>query len=1139
MSTPNPQLRGVQVRGTRMRSANVEHDAKASLHGYILTGRGLEMTRRVLDSHQDTTATRAFAVTGPYGSGKSSVALMLTALLCRTDEPHEQAITLLSARDAALADRAAHLTKTSPILRAAATARKEPVTATVSRALRLASLSDEQMRKALEQGQGELTSREILELVTAVTDRRPMLLIIDEFGKNLEYFTQDPQGGDVFLLQELAELAAGTRTRHPLTLITFQHAPYGDYLAATDSLHRREWSKVQGRFIDVSFTEDPADVAALVRGTIEQHLTRPAKAALAAYATAAHSQWEYLGLSSILASDESLWTDTYPLHPAVLAGLPQLCATLGQHDRTLAGFLTGDEEHTLARFLQQHPTRSAPATLGTLRLDTVYDYFDATVAARSGRFASRWLEVTSRVESARELSDLDQDDIALIKTVGLLNIIGSGGALRASAGVLALALADPQDVTVAHHESVHARCERLVERSFLTYRRHDDEYRVWAGTDIDIDARVGELVAQLSAAEICSYMSTEYLPPAVVAGRHSQEHGTLRHFQPVVHSSGTALPPPTPGTSPDGMLVYHLEDAVPTPNAIPDPPSVPLLIGSSSDAATVRAAANEALALGELVLATDLDPVARAEVRDRLGSAKTALASAFTAAFDPAGGHATWVLLEPGSDTEQPMGSAPSMSALVSAACDIAYHQSPRIRSEMLGRHQLTSQGAKARREVLDALIANTSFEQAGLSGHGPEVAIYRGVIAHLQLHGPLSRGGKSHGWTEPSAGSPGNAAPAFRHLRHLIDQSEEPVNVADLATAMAAPPFGIKAGLFPLLLTAVIGNDPDIAIFEEGTFQSLLSPELSERMIKGPIRFHLRHIPTGQGQGAQLIDALTEVLGIAGLKVRARTRNPGMVLIAAAVLGQYRNLSPYAQRTTHISAAAIALRTALAQGRDPGQLVLHDLPTAVGADPILATDPASPRLAQEIALAIRAALVELTSADQQLTERIVRDLGECLNRPQTDPSDVRDGLAQLGHGITSLPTEPTLRSMVHHVRQDGLDDDEWFAQAGMIITGQPPTQWRQEHLDNFTPQARNLTRAMQRLHALHVEDHHNAQSRRLTLTGSDGTEEHLVLRGGEEDPDVDALLDTWLAQARADLGPQAELRLLGALAARTLTPTP
>lgn len=72
----------VEVRQRFLRSANVERDDVGdSITGYVPTTRAFDVIGRVARSMSDSTAGRAISITGPYGSGKSSLALFLEALL--------------------------------------------------------------------------------------------------------------------------------------------------------------------------------------------------------------------------------------------------------------------------------------------------------------------------------------------------------------------------------------------------------------------------------------------------------------------------------------------------------------------------------------------------------------------------------------------------------------------------------------------------------------------------------------------------------------------------------------------------------------------------------------------------------------------------------------------------------------------------------------------------------------------------------------------------------------------------------------------------------------------------------------------------------------------------------------------------
>jgi ABC-type molybdenum transport system ATPase subunit/photorepair protein PhrA len=1140
-------LPGIDVASRRLRSANVEHDVTAAaLDGYVVTRRGLDLLRRIADTLDNPDTTRAWAVTGPYGAGKSSFAVMLTALMCnssaasRSSRPRkgesarDTALAAVRSRDPGLADLFERRAASQPMLRAAVTARREPVTVTVRRALAVAAGQDRQLSEDLQALRSvSETDRSVLELIRRTAQRQPLLIIIDEFGKNLEYFADNYNDGDLFFLQELAEIASGRRAA-PVHLLTFQHAPFSEYTAGTTSLQRREWRKIQGRFHDVSYTDDSSDVAALTNGALARSLDENAERALGQYAGTVTAQWCELGLDSLLPGTDDLFASTYPLHPVAIGSLPELCATLGQHDRTLTGFLTADEPHTLRRFLQGARGSTSAAVLATAKLDMVYDYFANSVGSSAAASGSRWIEIEARVESSLHLDDIDDTDRSLLKTVGLLNLVSSGGALRASAPVLAFALNDPQEDSAAAHASLVRRIKRLEERGYLTYRRHSDEYRLWAGTDIDISARVATLREQLSAADAADLLTRSYLPTAIVAGRHSQATGILRYFQPVVVDPAAApVIHDEPATRPDGLILMSLGG---------DPPleqlySGPLLIGTTPDVARLGKAATEALALDELLEAPDLDVVARAEIRERLVAARAELTSVMAHSFDPSRDDVSWRLRVDSIGVDTHIGCQPSMSALVSTACDIAYPRSPKIRSEMLGRHQLTSQGAKARRELLTALLEHPTESCAGLTGHGPEVAMYRGVVEYLGLHGPVGTTGQKaqYGWKKPEGTD--NGASSYGALIDQIRSQPDGIDVASIESKLSSPPYGVKAGVFPVLLTAVLATDPDIAIFEDGTFQTSLQPELLERIVKGPDRIVLKHSPIGTGQTAELLRALEKAFNIPPRRGTGG-RNGGLVRVAATLLRDVAAMSEYARRTRRLSEQAAGVRASLLAARDPARLVFHDLPVALGRSPVSPESPVNRNAATRLATLLSETMEELRGLDAALTSAIVDRLGAALVPRALGIPAIRRSLRLQAGAIAIAPADPLARALLQHARQDLLDDTDWIAQAAMILESQPPAQWRDENLDRFASVAHRTVRAIGRLYALNLDaPGSDSRVQRLTLTAADGNEEHFVFDGAPDEA-AEAILDQALDAARRAFGADAEHRILAALAARALRPT-
>ena len=67
----------------------------------------------------------------------------------------------------------------------------------------------------------------------------------------------NPDQGDIFVLQELAESA--TRSKSPFLFITVLHQAVDRYAEHMSPGRRAEWGETQGRFEDVAFKSAPDD----------------------------------------------------------------------------------------------------------------------------------------------------------------------------------------------------------------------------------------------------------------------------------------------------------------------------------------------------------------------------------------------------------------------------------------------------------------------------------------------------------------------------------------------------------------------------------------------------------------------------------------------------------------------------------------------------------------------------------------------------------------------------------------------------------------------------------------------------------------------------------------------------------------
>lgn len=1119
------------------RSANLERDVSHAepLDGYIVTARTAEVVER-LAAAANGRAGGAWSLTGPYGSGKSSLALLLAAAFGPSGTLAETASSLIEAASPAAAEslrkaRRRHGTEDKGFHLGLATALREPLSHTILRVLRAAVLARygkippatrfpaaRALRGALADAASDDPRRTgpspaaLLEVARCLAEDAPLLLVIDEFGKNLEAIG-DGGPADPYLLQQLAE--AGQGAGLPIFILTLQHLSFEDYLAGADDAQRREWAKVQGRFEDVSFTESASSTRALI-GTVFEVGDDRLRERINKWAATCARQMRPLGVPDL--ADPGTLAACYPLHPLSALALPELCSRYGQHERTLFSFLAGARPSGVPAFLADAvlPSRGPLPSLG---LERVYDYFAADGSLAGGR-SGRWAEIVSRIRDAHGLTE---EQSRLVKSVALLNLISTTGTIRASRP--ALNLVSPQSDRVL---------PELEQAGLVTYREFADEYRVWQGTDVDIRRLLEAARNRTQERSLLDILTDIDQPRPVVAARHSAENDILRVFARRYVDGATAVEPPGPFSPYDGeaLLVIGADGALPSLSQS-GPASKPVVAAIPQDVTVVDAAAREAaavtLALDDPAAAGDW--VARRELGERLAEARNALEHALTEAFRP--NACQWRLLPRGEEPVRQLVPGRGSAAL-SEAADIAYPATPLVQNEMLNRISLTSQGAKARRMLLAAMIENGEQPDLGFTGFGPEMAMYRAFLKRTKLHGRDQRN-QTMVFRNPEDES---LAPAWEILEGEFKRAKtRRVNLNDVFAACQSPPVGMKAEVTSVFVTAgLIAFREEVAIYEHGTFKPSLTTEVSERMVRNPGHFDIKHFANTTGARRQVVDALADRLGIQPGFRKHRVAN--VLSVVGHLVARVNQLENYVLRTGALSKSTRKLREALLSAVEPDELLFETLPKAFGYRPV-PTDTKTYKRARAYALQVGKALDELASR----FARLLADLRDLLLETCAEPT--RLAISGQAASLQDKVLDPEVRAFILTLAGDGAGSDEdWAKTVATVVAGKAPAEWTDDDERRFRILLPERAAAFHRLLALHAE--HKAEGGgpfapvRITVTRPDGNEQvRLVGVDQETRGALDRELDVFLERLARKIGsPNRTHHSLLALLGERLFPT-
>ena len=573
----------------------------------------------------------------------------------------------------------------------------------------------------------------------------------------------------------------------------------------------------------------------------------------------------------------------------------------------------------------------------------------------------------------------------------------------------------------------------------------------------------------------------------------------------------------TPSRSADGLVLLSLEPDDWQPELDPESTfETPVILGISPSVATLNSVAREhaahALALESAIERADW--VAERELRERLAGTAIELDQSMHSAFSPAEAQTRWLRLPEGS----PLGGRHSLSAILSDLCDEVYNECPPIHNEMLARAALSSQGAKARYELLGAMTDAATEPSLGLEGYGPERAMYEAALRQPGIHRVRSA---TLGFGSPRRGTGYTAV--WGAINRLLDRSaSEPLTIEQLNAHLAAAPIGLKDGPIPVLvLAALLARADEVGLYEDGTFVGYLGPDVVDRLARNPDRFSVRNYAL-RGPRANV------VAGLAGLlQVEPRERHDQRVStvigVVSPVLRAVRKLPPYSLRTRSLSATAIEVRSALLSAREPDQLLFVALPAALGLEPISSDTETQPDVVEAYAVALQAAVRELEDAYSALLDTVEASLAQHFGAP---PDSVRDDLRVRAERLSDQVIDPGLRAIANALASRDAGREAWLEQLGMVIARTAPSSWTDDDRASALQALTHHGPAFRRVESLHFTQTQIAggpfDAVRVAVTLPDGTDHATVVWADQHAQDeLAALVNEALALSTARLGKQ------------------
>lgn len=872
------------------------------------------------------TGIKSHVIIGAYGTGKSS---------------------FLVAAEQTLSGKAKHFKNVSPLTK------QLPDYEFVNIVGEYASLS-ETVAKLFALKGSKYTSSDIIVAIKKQYKQlekkgKGLAIIIDEFGKFLEFAIKNKPEAELYFIQQLAEFINDSTS--DTLLITTLHQDFNSYANDLNKSQQQEWDKVRGRLKDIVFNEPVEQLLYLASERISQKFSKSQKPSK-----------DFDKLFNAIKSSKSFPLKDYLEKDTAKKLLP--FDILSASILTLGLQRYGQNERSLFTFIESNDylgLEHVAGTEGYFSIVSVYDYllnnFYSTInSSRHNKLYSQWGSIKKSLE--RMEGGLKEEYIndagAILKTIGLLNMFASASGrldLNFIATYAKLAMG------IKNAEAIIAELERY---KIIRYTAYNFRYTMQEGTDLDIDLAIdeaGRLIEKYT--NIVAPLNLYFDFPFVSAKSVFYRKGTPRIFQFKLSEEPIDT---IPEDEVDGFINLVFADESNSSRKIQQ------FSASNTDAILYCCYQNTADIKHTLL---DIQKVKKVIANNATDRAAIKYLKEIEAHHIRLLNH--YVLDGLYSDNgkviwyyrgqRQRISSRHSLNHLLSVICDEVYHAVPTLKSELINKTNVSSQVSGARKNLLERLMERSFEAELGFTHDEfpPEKSIYLSLLRSTGFHREEEGIWGLHQPNDETFTALWNAGTQF-----LDSCKNKERSLQEFVDIISAKPFKLKQGMISFWLPLfLITRSEEYALYDETSYIPEFTKADLEIILRRPGLFRIKSFNV-LGVRLQLFNRYRVLL------TQAEHTTPGNKVFIQTIkpfLSFYRELPDYAKKTKRLDKRSLAIRNVIANAKDPEKTFFEDFPTAVGLS--IEELQEKPALAEDFIKRIQKGIKEIQTAYDRLVSRI------------------------------------------------------------------------------------------------------------------------------------------------------------------------
>jgi len=756
---------------------------------------------------------------------------------------------------------------------------------------------------------GSVGSKNIIEALDIYYSKlnSGLIILVDEFGKFLEYAAQNNPEEELYFIQELAEYV-NDKKKNILFLSTL-HQDFNQYAYELTRAQKNEWDKVKGRLKEITFNEPVEQLLFLAANRVD-------KLGIKENNDNFGSLFKVIKESGLFPLrdyfNEEIGKKLYPLDVLSASVLTLSLQKYGQNERSLFSFLDSNDPYNLFDYdNEKNPT---------FNVACVYDYlihnYNSFLTTKYNPHFSQWANIKMAIEKTEGwLESNPYKAVKIVKSVGLLNLFGNSSGKLDETFIINYA-----KLSLGVNDA-HNIIKELVRLKILKYVNYSNRFVLAQGTDLDIEKALEETSLLVEKPKnIVNYLGDYFNSKYIAAKSVYYTKGTPRFFE---FKLVDKLTYEIPTGEVDGFIYLVFSNNIKKNEVVEFSQNCQeaVLIAYYNNFEQIQNTIYEVLKIQKIKADYLDDKIALNELNELEEFNKKYLNKLINEDLYSNKNNIEWYykgkLLN--------ISSSKALNKELSRICnEDVYTGTPIFRNEMVNKTKISSPISTAKKNLLRNIIDNWQLKDLGFdSDHfPPEKTIYLSLLKENGIH-KIENG--SFTLNRPTDNS-------FDKLWELGEKFLESSkysrrNLQDFVEQLLLKPFKLKQGFIDFWLPIFLFiKRNDFALFNNHIYVPELTFDNLELVSKNAKDYEIKAFDV-EGIKLKMFNQYRQMLEQTEKDI---ITNQSFVETIKPFLKFYRDIPDFSKKTIRLGKNALKLREAISNSKDPEKTFFEDFPSAM-----------------------------------------------------------------------------------------------------------------------------------------------------------------------------------------------------------------